>query len=79
MQHVVAPMATHVWVSLKATAVVRMDGVVRHPHTVEAVASLALETAAATPAQDPAQSKAALARLPQQPHHQQHLDLLSNA
>jgi hypothetical protein len=46
---------------------------------VEAVANLALETAAATPAQDPAQSKAALARLPQQPHHQQHLDLLSNA
>lgn len=47
--------------------------------SVEAVANLALETAAATPAQDPAQSKAALARLPQQPHHQQHLDLLSNA
>lgn len=79
MRHVVAPMATHVWVSPKATAVVRTDGVVQHPHTVEAVANLALETVAVTPAQDPAQPRAALARLPQQPHHQQHLDLLSNA
>lgn len=79
MQHVVAPMATHVWVSLKATAAVRTDGVVRHLHTVEAVASPALETAAATPAQDPAPSKAVLARLPQQSHRQQHLGLLSNA
>jgi len=74
MRHVVAPRVTHVWVSLKATAAVRVAGVVQHLHTVELDASLASETAAATPDQDPPP-----ARLLQRHHRPHHLDLLSNA
>jgi hypothetical protein len=47
--------------------------------SVEADARQASETVAVTQAQDPSPSEAALARHPQQQHHQQHLDLPFNA
>jgi len=74
MRHVVAPRVTHVWVSLKATAAVRVAGVVQHLHTVELDASPASETVAATPDRD-----LLPASLLQLHHRQPHLDLLFNA